>query len=141
MRLPDGRGVLQLAVAARDASLLSLLLDHGAGRTPIPLGLALLGGCAPCFDLLLPLAAPADLNAALTAAVRLGDVSTTKMLLERGAVPGPNILQSVALSPKVIPADAIDTLIAKGANVNVKTLAEPFSISRRGMGTRPWWTH
>jgi ankyrin repeat protein len=122
VRLPDGRGVLQLAVAARDASLLSLLLDRGAGRTPIPLGLALLADCVPCFDLLLPLAAPADLNAALTAAVRLGDVRTTKMLLERGAVPDPNILQTVARSPNVLPADAIDTLIAKGANVDVKTL-------------------
>ena len=37
-RLADGRGALALAVAARDASLLQLLLDHGAGKTPLPLG-------------------------------------------------------------------------------------------------------
>ena len=44
------------------------------------------------------------------------------MLLERGAEPGPNILQSVALSPNTIPVDAIQTLIARGANVDAKTL-------------------
>ena len=121
VRLPDGRGALQLAVAARDPSLLSLLVDRGAGRTPIPLGLALLAGCVPCFDLLLPLAAPADLNGALTAAVRMGDAQRTTMLLERGAAPGPNILQTVALSPKVIPGDAIDALIRKGANLETKS--------------------
>ena len=122
VRLPDGRGALQLAVAARDASLLSLLLDHGAGRTPIPLGLALLSGCIPCFDLLLPLAAPSDLNAALTAAVRLGDLRVTKILLERDAKPVPAILQTVALSPNVTPVEGIETLIAKGASIDVKTL-------------------
>ena len=53
VRLPDGRGALPLAVAARDASLLQLLLDHGAGRTPLPLANALLAGCTACFDLLL----------------------------------------------------------------------------------------
>ena len=120
-RLPDGRGALQLAVAARDASMLSLLLDHGAGRTPIPLGPALLGGCIPCFDVLLPLAAPSDLNAALTAAVRLGDVRVTKTLLERDAKPVPTILQTVALSPNATPVDGIEALIAKGARIDVKT--------------------
>ncbi|RPI54022.1 MAG: hypothetical protein EHM55_12070, partial [Acidobacteria bacterium] len=121
VRLPDGRGALQLAVAARDASLLSLLLDHGAGRTPLPLASALLAGCATCFDMLLPLAEPGDLTSALTAAVRLGDLHVTKILLERDAKPGPGILQTVALSPKTIPVDAIETLIARGANIDAKT--------------------
>ena len=121
VRLPDGRGALQLAVAARDASLLSLLLDHGAGRTPLPLANALLAGCTACFDMLLPLAEPSDLNGALTAAVRLGDLHVTKILLERGAKPNPNILQTVALSLKTIPVDTIETLIARGANIDAKT--------------------
>jgi ankyrin repeat protein len=121
VRLPDGRGALQLAVAARDASLLQLLLDHGAGRTPLPLANALLAGCTTCFDVLLPLAEPNDLNGALTAAVRMGDLHVTKILLEQGAKPGPNILQTVALSPKTTPVDTIETLIRKGANVDAKT--------------------
>ncbi|HET7154967.1 MAG TPA: ankyrin repeat domain-containing protein, partial [Hyphomicrobiaceae bacterium] len=124
VRLPDGRGALQLAIAARDASLLSLLLDHGAGRTPLPLANALLAGCTTCFDLLLPLAEPGDLNGALTAAVRLGDVQVMQILLERDAKPSPNILQTVALSPKTIPVDAIETLIGKGANIDAKTSRE-----------------
>ena len=140
VRLPDGRGALQLAVAARDAALLSLLLDHGAGRTPLPLANALLAGCTACFDMLLPLAEPGDLNGALTAAVRLGDLQVTKMLLERGAKPIPNILQTVALSPKTIPVDAIETLIAEARTSTPRPPAEPFSISRRGRGTRRWWT-
>lgn len=121
-QLPDARGALQLAIGARDAAVLSLLLDRGAPRTPAPLNFALLSGCLPCFDLLLPLAGPADLTGALTAAVRLGDTSRMKMLLDRGAKPAPAILQTVALSPKPIPGDAIDLLIASGASTSLKTL-------------------
>lgn len=123
VQLGDGRGALSLAVAARDASLLKLLLDHGADRKPLPLSNALLAGCTACFDMLLKLAEPGDLNAALNAAVRLGDLQTTKVLLERGAQPSPNMLQFVALSPKTIPADMIQTLIRQGADINAKTSA------------------
>ena len=122
-RLADGRGALLLAVAARDASLLQLLLDHGADRKPLPLANALLAGCPTCFDLLLKLADPSDLTGPLNAAVRLGDLQITKMLLERGAQPGPNILQTVALSRETIPVETIQTLIGRGANVNAKTSA------------------
>ncbi len=125
VRLPDGRGVLQLAVAARDASLLALLLDHGAGRTPLPLANALLADCATCFELLLPLAEPSDLSSALTAAVRLGDLHVTKILLERDAKPVPNLLQTVALSPRTLPLDAIETLIGRGASIDAKTPGGP----------------
>jgi hypothetical protein len=120
VRLPDGRGALQLAVGARDASLLQLLLDHGAGRTPLPLANALAAGCTTCFEMLLALAEPGDLSGALTAAIRSGDLQVTKILLERGAKPGPNTLQSVALSPKTIPVDTIETLIGRGANIDAK---------------------
>jgi ankyrin repeat protein len=122
-RLADGRGALPLAVAARDASLLQLLLDHGADRTPLPLANALLAGCVTCFEMLLNLAEPSDLNGALIAAVRSGDLQVTKLLLERGAQPGPNLLQSVALSPTTIPVDTIQTLIGRGANIDAKTSA------------------
>jgi ankyrin repeat protein len=122
-RLAEGRGALALAVAARDASLLQLLLDHGADRKPLPLSNALLAGCKTCFDLLLELAGPGDLNGALTAAVRVGDLHVTKILLERGAQPDPNILQTVALSASAIPVETIQSLMGKGAIIDGKTSA------------------
>jgi ankyrin repeat protein len=119
--LTDGRGALALAVAARDESLLQLLLDRGAGKTPLPLANALLAGCKPCFDMLLPLAEPSDLTGALNAAVRVGDDRLVAMLLERGAKPGPTVLQTVALAPRTVPGDVIQTLIDRGADVHAKT--------------------
>jgi len=103
VRLPDGRGALALAVGARDANLLQLLLDHGVERRPLPLGPSL-AGCPACFDLLLTLAEPGDLNSALQSAVRFGDLPRAKQLLDRGARSGPNLLPSVALSPAPVPA-------------------------------------
>lgn len=123
-RLSDGRGVLPLAIAARDASLLQLLLDHGAPKSPIPLGLAL-SACNACFDFLLKLAQPGDLTGALGAAVRIGDLPRIRMFLDRGAQPGPNILQGVALSTTQIPLDFIQQLIAQGADINAKTSTGP----------------
>jgi ankyrin repeat protein len=122
VRLPNGPGALSLAVGARDAKLLQLLLDHGVEQRPLPLG-ASLADCSACFDLLLKLAEPGDLSGALQAAIRLGDLPRTKMLLDRGARSGTNLLQSVALSPATIPVDTIRTLISRGANVNAKTSA------------------
>jgi ankyrin repeat protein len=120
-RLADGRGALALAVAARDASLLQLLLDHGAGKTPLPLANALLVGCTDCFDMLIKLAEPGDVNGALSAAVRVGDLRAMNILLERGAQPAPNFVQSLALAPKTIPLDTIRMLIGRGANIHFKT--------------------
>jgi ankyrin repeat protein len=123
VRLPDGRGPLALAVAARDPSLLQLLMDRGAGKTPLPLANALLAGCKPCFEMLLALAEPSDLTTALTAAVRVGDARVIRILLERGAQAGPNLLQSVALSKETIPLDLIQALIDRGADIHAKTSA------------------
>jgi len=122
LRLPDGRGVLALAVNARDASLLQLLLEHGAEKKPLPLG-ASLAACSACFDLLLNFAEPNDLTGALQAAVRAGDIPLIKILLDRGAQPRPDLLQSVALSPAAIPIDTIRALISRGANVNARPSA------------------
>lgn len=121
VRLPDGRGVLPLAVGSRDAELLQLLLDHGAEMRPLPLSAAASSGCSACFDLLLKFAEPSDLNGALQGAVAAGSLPLVKMLLDRGAHPGRNLLQSVALSPARIPLDTIRTLIARGADVTAKT--------------------
>jgi ankyrin repeat protein len=121
-RLPDGRGALGLAVAARNAEMLQLLLDRGVEKKPLPLG-ASLTGCSECFDLLLKLAEPNDLGAALQGTIRAGDLARTKMLLDRGAKASPNLLTAVALSPAGVPVETIRTLISLGANVNAKTPA------------------
>jgi hypothetical protein len=44
-----------------------------------------------------------------------------KILLDRGARPGRNLLQMIAASPAAIPVDTIRTLIAAGADVSAKT--------------------
>jgi ankyrin repeat protein len=119
VRLPDGRGALTLATAAHDANMLQLLLSHGVGKKPLPLG-ASLAACGACFDLLLKLAEPSDLSGALPAAVQSGDLPTIKMLLDRGAQSTHNLLQWVAVSRATIPVDTISTLIARGADVNAK---------------------
>ncbi len=120
-RLADGRGVLPLAVNARDPKLLQLLLDNGADKKGLALGPMLVAGCPGCFDLLLPFAEPADLAAGLQGAVRTGDLPRMKVLLDRGARPAGNLLQTIAASPAAIPVDTIRTLIAAGADVNAKT--------------------
>ena len=51
-----------------------------------------------------------------------------------GRSAGPQHPSNRGSSPNVLPADAIDTLIAKGANIDVKTRPEPFSISRSRHG-------
>jgi ankyrin repeat protein len=121
-RLADGRGAMALAVGSHNADLLELLLNHGAEKRPLPIGPAV-AGCVPCFDLLIKLAEPGDLSGALQGVVRAGELSLIRMLLERGARPDPNVLQSVALSPTAIPIDIIRTLISRGADVNAKTSA------------------
>ena len=120
VRLPDGRGALALAVNARDRDLLQLLLDRGVETKPLPLAASLVG-CPACFDLLLKFAEPADLSAALQGAIRFGDLPLITQLLDRGAKPGPNVLQVAAVSPATIPPGTIKTLITRGAGLDVKT--------------------
>ena len=118
-----GRSALSMATGASDEALLKLLLDRGAEKKPLPLAQALVGGCRGCFELLLPFADPADLSAALGAAVRLGDSQMTATLLARGAEPPRNILTAVALAPEPLPGEIVRTLIDRGADINVKTPA------------------
>jgi ankyrin repeat protein len=109
------------AVAARDASMLQLLLDRNLVPKPLPLGRSLRERCMECFDLLLSRAEPDELNVALTDAVRAGNVQITRNLLEKGAKPEVNILQAVALSTRTVPAEVIQTLISRGADIHFKT--------------------
>ena len=141
VRLPDGRGALQLAVAARDAALLSMLLDHGAGKTPLPLGNALLAGCTPCFEMLLKLAEPGDLNGALTAAVRLGDLPVTQDAPRKGCKTRPQYsanrrpFRDNDSSGRDPDADR-----SRRGHPHQDLAGAPFSNSRTGTGKRRWWT-
>jgi ankyrin repeat protein len=121
VRLADGSGALGSAVASRDPAVLKLLVDHGVVKNGVPLGASLVAGCTGCFDLLLPLAKPADLAGGLQGAVRAGDVPGIKALLDRGARPNSNLLLTVAAAPAAIPLDTIRALIAAGADLNAKT--------------------
>src|SRR5262249_16234792 len=107
-------------VAARDVSMLQLLLDRDLVK-PLPLGRALTEKCTECFDLLLPRAAQNELNGALTEAIRGGNPQIARTLLEKGAKPESTILQAAALSAETTPAELIQTLIARGADVQFKT--------------------
>jgi len=120
-QLPDGRGVLTLAIGSRDPQLLQLLLDRGAQQRPLPLSASLVN-CLSCFDLLLKIAEPADLGAALQGAIR-SDLTRLNLLLEKGVRANPNSLLLVAQSPVAIPETTIRTLIDRGADVNAKTPA------------------
>jgi ankyrin repeat protein len=111
------------AAAARDVSMLQLLLDRNLVSKPLPLGRALRDRCMACFDLLLPRAESVELNAALTEAVRAGDLQITRSLLEKGAKPEATILQVAAMSTETLPAELFQTLISRGADIHFKTSA------------------
>jgi hypothetical protein len=83
--------------------------------------------------MLLKLAEPGDLNAALSGAVRSGNLALIQTLLDRGAKSPSNLLGLVALSPAAIPADIIKALIRSGADVNGKTPAglTVFELAKR----------
>jgi ankyrin repeat protein len=109
------------AVAARDVSMLQLLLDRDLVSKPLPLGRALREKCMACFDLLLQRSGKDELNAGLTEAIRAGNVLIARTLLEKGAKPDSNILQVAALAAETMPAELLQTLIAGGADIHFKT--------------------
>jgi ankyrin repeat protein len=119
--LADGRGVLALAAGAGNPGLLKLLLDRGASKASLPIGTAIGRRCSACVDLLLELAKPADLTAALPAAVGVGDLPLVQKLLDRDARANPNLLAFAALSPAAFPPELTKTLIARGADRNIKS--------------------
>jgi ankyrin repeat protein len=122
-RLTDGRGALSLAAGASDADTIQALLSRGAEAKPAPLAGAIQTRCERCVQILLPLAGPEDLTAALSAAVRVGDRAMTGALLERGARAASSLLSAVALLPEAPPAGTLGALVERGADVNAKTAA------------------
>lgn len=109
---------LSLAAAAGAAETARLLVERGA-RKPRLSGSSI--HCAPCLDLLIPLADAKDLSGLVDAAVLTGDVGLIRKLLERGAVAGSDLLQAVAMSPTLIPRELFPTFVSRGASLTEKT--------------------
>jgi ankyrin repeat protein len=121
LQSPGGGTALAFAASAADSEVVKLLLDHGAPKRPLPLGQAVRSGCGACVDVLIGFAERNDLADSLSQAVGAADVSRLRMLLERGATPGPAVLSSLALSPETFPQDLVETLVNQTQDLNAKT--------------------
>ena len=120
---PTGGTVLATAGFSGNKQLLELLLERGAERTPLPLSQAVQSGCSPCVELLMKFAGQQDLNAALTSAVRAGDLPLTRMLLDHGAKAPANMVSTLALVPQLPPLDVVKALLDRGADIHANTNA------------------
>jgi ankyrin repeat protein/mono/diheme cytochrome c family protein len=118
MTTPNGVTVLALAGSSGDKQLLELLLERGAEKTPLPLAQAVQSGCSPCVEVLMKFAGQRELNAALTSAVRAGNLPLARMLLDRGAKPASNLVLALALMPELPPVEFVKTLLAQGADIH-----------------------
>ena len=130
---PTGGTVLATAGFSGNKQLLELLLERGAERTPLPLAQAVQSACLPCVELLMKFAGQQDLNAALTSAVRSGDVPLARMLLDRGAKAAANMVSTLALLPELPPLDLVKVLLERGADIQASTNAggTVLDLSRR----------
>ncbi len=99
MTSPTGGTALAAAGLSGDKQLLELFWERGAERTPLPLAQAAQSGCLACVEFLITFAGQQDLNAALSSAVRSGDVPMSRMLLDRGAKAAANMVSTLALLP------------------------------------------
>jgi ankyrin repeat protein len=122
VQVANGPGILARAAASGDPILLRLLLEKGVERKPLPLGVALRAGCPACIDGLLSIADRTDLNAGLENALRSGNLTAIRMLLDRAADVPANALALLAISAtEPLPVNAVQGLIEKGASVNART--------------------
>ena len=118
---PAGGAVLTAAGFSGSEQLLELLLERGADNTPLPLARAVQTACLPCVDLLMKFAGQEDLNAALTGAVRFGDVPLARMLLDHGAKAAANMVSILALVPELPPLELVKVLLERGADIHAST--------------------
>jgi ankyrin repeat protein len=124
LRAPGGGAAftaLNIAAIAGDEDVIQLLLDRGIDKTQLPLGAVMRSGCGPCTDILMKYADTNAMSAALAPSVAGGDIGRMRLLLERGARPGSDVLPSLALSPQTFPTDFVEALIRAGADVNGRT--------------------
>ena len=133
MTSSSGGTVLAAAGFSGNKQLLELLLERGAERTPLPLAQAVQSACMPCVELLMKFAGQQNLNAALTSAVRSGDMPLARVLLDRGAKPAANMVPTLALLPELPPLDLVKALLVRGADIQASTDAggTVLDLSRR----------
>lgn len=126
-----GGDMTPLTEAARlgDETLLRMLIERGAdlkAAGPGPLANGQYSQCEKCIDLLTAGAKPEIINmGALFSVPPYLDARALVRWLARGADihttdPGGNTLLMLAASSDSIPAEAVKTLIARGADVNAK---------------------
>ena len=133
VKIPGPNGdttALSEAAYVGDYDVLKLLLERGAsvkGAGPFPLALAAFSLCEQCVELLAKVSTAADLNAALFfSGPPLADPRAAKLLLDHGAdckatdPEGRSILMIMA-SSATLPVGAVENLIGRGADVNVKS--------------------
>jgi ankyrin repeat protein len=121
MTSPTGGTVLAAAGSSGDKQLLELLLERGAETTPLPLAQAVQSGCSPCVELLMKFAGQRELNAALTSAVRAGNVPLARVLLDHGAKAAANLVPVLAMMPELPPLDLVKAVLERGADIQAKT--------------------
>ena len=118
-----------LSQAAGDASLMRMLIDHGAdvkSAGPMPLFVSTLAHCAQCVDLVLPQTVPEVRNVAMVLlAPPLGDATTVARLLGAGTDPNAkdpsgNTMLMLAAASDTLPVETVKALISRGAEVNAR---------------------
>jgi ankyrin repeat protein len=109
----ENQPALNRAASVGDAAQMRLLIDRGARPAALRVDFASRSGCQDCFDMLLQLSGPEDLNRALQSAAQFGDSTTMRVLLNRGAKPTGDVLRAAAASER-IPVDGVTQLLERG---------------------------
>jgi ankyrin repeat protein len=126
--------LLTLAARTGDEAILRILIEHGADvrSSRLVLTYAVRTGCSQCVNLVMESAGQDDMNAALAEAAQAGDALLVNRLLDhRANVNAPvttapqalsrfTVLMAAAFS-EWIPAEAVKTLVERGADVNAKS--------------------
>jgi ankyrin repeat protein len=127
--LTGGMTPLAEAAYAGDEAIIRLLMERRAdvkGAGFLPLVFALRANCPKCAEMLLKSASPQVLNIAMfLGCPPLGDGSTIKALLERGADanaknPEGHPILTLAASSEAVPMETVKTLLERGADVHAK---------------------
>jgi ankyrin repeat protein len=127
--LLGGMTPLAEAAYAGDEAIIRILKEGGADLKSagfLPLVLALRANCAKCVEMLLKSANPQVLNIAMfLGCPPLGDASTVKALLDRGADanakdPEGHPILMMAASSEALPMETVKILLERGADVHAK---------------------
>ena len=133
-----------------NAAVFQMLVDHGADlRSALPaLVLAARAGCGSCVETLIAGAPRGALESALVALAPYGDAALLARLIDRGASVNTRLTSGrrdmmdrtplmLAASSDLIPTEAVQMLIARGADLNARGPAgeTPLDLARRNGDT------